>query len=54
MNAWALHGGVQDDMFVYDAEGLLSAFLPIGGELNIDLSSQAGHDNLWNAIMAAR
>ena len=54
VDAWGLQGGRKDDLFVYDAEGRLSAYLPFNGELVTDLSEPEGHDNLWNTIMAAR
>ena len=51
VNAWALHEGGKDDFYIYDANGELSAYLPYGGDVNVSLGSQAGFDNVKNAII---
>ena len=51
VDAWALHGGGKDDIFIYSG-GLLHAFLPMGGPVSISLTG-AGYANVKNAIMDA-
>ncbi len=51
VNAWALHGGGKDDIFIYDG-GVLATFLPMGGPVSISLTG-AGYNNVKNAIMDA-
>lgn len=53
INAWALHEGGKDDLYVYDATGTLTAFLPFSGELSINLGSSVGYENVKNAVLAA-
>ena len=52
VDAWALHGGKKDDIYVYDAEGDLSTFISSSGP-NIDLSTDEGYENLMFAILKA-
>lgn len=48
VDAWGLHGGVKDDLFVYDAQGRLFKHMrPADGT---DLSTDAGYANLKQAI----
>ena len=51
VDAWGLHGGGKDDIFIYD-QGLLLTFLPQGGPVSISLSG-AGYDNVKTAILEA-
>ena len=51
VNAWALHGGGKDDIFIFNG-GLLDTFLPMGGPVSISLTG-AGYANVKNAIMDA-
>ena len=51
VDAWGLHGGGKDDIFIYN-EGLLTSFLPMGGPVSISLTG-AGYANVKNAILDA-
>ncbi len=53
VDAWGLHDGHKDDIYVYDREGVLAVYLPRGGELDTDLSTPVGYGNLKNAILFA-
>jgi len=50
--AWSLHDGSKDDFFVYGPDGSLLAYLPHGGELGTNLSTEEGFNNLKEAILA--
>ena len=52
VDAWGLHGGGKDDIFIYD-QGLLVTFLPQGGAVSIILSNATGYDNVKSAILEA-
>jgi hypothetical protein len=54
VNAWELQGAGKDDMFVYDAEGHLDAFLPHQGTLSVNLSTDEGYQNLKDAVLNAQ
>lgn len=54
VDAFGQHGGTKDDMFVYTAGGVLSAFLKWGGELEVYPFSDAGRQNIENAILEAQ
>ena len=51
MQAWSLHDGSKDDFYVYAPDGSLSAYLPHGGELGTNLSTDEGFNNLKDAIL---
>jgi hypothetical protein len=53
INVWNLLGGKKDDIYVFDADGNLTASLPVGGELSNNLSTAEGYGNLKAAIMEA-
>lgn len=53
VDAWAQQGGQRDDLFVYDAAGKLSAFLPYGGAQETRLDDPQGHDDVKAAVLAA-
>jgi len=54
VNAFSLHGGVKDDLIIYDREGLVSAFLPGSGEEGPTiLLSAPGYENVKSKILAA-
>jgi hypothetical protein len=54
VNAFGLHGGAKDDLYIYDKKGVLSAYLPGSGEAGPTvLTSSPGYDNVYSAIMAA-
>ena len=53
VNAWTLYNGVKDDIFVYTADHLLHSYLsPFGNTVTV-LSSEAGKENMRNAIIGA-
>ena len=53
VDAWELHDGHKDDIFVYGADGRLAVALLRSGELEIDLSTAVGYANLKAAILFA-
>ncbi|MFT7623924.1 MAG: hypothetical protein ACI9WU_003110 [Myxococcota bacterium] len=54
INVWELMDGVKDDFYVYNSDGTLSAFLPVAGDISVNLSTEEGYDNLKTAILAAQ
>lgn len=52
IDVWGLMQGKKDDMFVYAADGTLATYLPFGGEVSIDLSTDEGYANVKDALMA--
>ena len=52
VNAWTLHDGGKDDIYVYDAEGNLSTYISSLGP-NTNLSTDEGYQNLMSAILKA-
>jgi len=52
INAWALHDGGKDDMFIYGKNGTLQRYLPFGGEVNTNLLSEEGYDALKFEILS--
>lgn len=50
---WSLFGGGKDDMFVYASDGSLFSYLPVGGELDTNLSTEEGYNNLLQTILEA-
>ena len=53
MSAWSMHDGKKDDFYVYTPQGTLAAYFTLGGELNLDLSSDEGYQNIREAILNA-
>ena len=53
VGAWTAHGGGKDDIYIYDAQGQLSSYLPFGGSTSINLSTTTGYANVKNAILDA-
>lgn len=53
VDAWGQQGGGKDDMFIYDGAGRLYAHLPIGGEIDTNLSDATGYQNVKSALLAA-
>ncbi len=53
VNAWTQHGGGKDDMIIYGPDNTLHTFLEFGGDISINLSSDAGKTNVKNAILEA-
>jgi hypothetical protein len=52
VDAWDLHDGHKDDIYVYDREGRLAAYLPQAGEVSMVLSTAEGYANLKSAILS--
>ncbi len=52
-DVWGLHQGKKDDIYIYDATGLLRSFLPYAGAVQTNLSSEEGYNNLKTAILNA-
>ena len=52
-NAWAQHDGGKDDMYIYDKEGDLAAFLPISsfGDTSTNLGTPGGYAYVKNAVL---
>ena len=50
---WNLMQGGKDDFFVYNGKGELVSFLPMGGEVETNLSKEEGYANVKNAILSA-
>ena len=53
INAWELHDGGKDDIYIYGADGLLHLYLPAKGELNTNLRTESGYATLKSAILGA-
>ena len=49
---WDLHDGGKDDIYIYDASGKLSSFIPASAP-NTNLSTDEGYKNLTSAILKA-
>ncbi|HIA02324.1 MAG TPA: hypothetical protein EYN06_04705 [Myxococcales bacterium] len=49
-DAWGLHKGKKDDFFIYGVDGKLAQYLPVSGEIDVNLSTDIGYYNLKNAI----
>ena len=49
---WDLMHGKKDDFYIYDAEGNLADYLPVSGEVSVNLSTDEGYNNLKDAILA--
>jgi hypothetical protein len=52
VNAMGLMLAHKDDLFLYDREGNLSLYLPMGGAVNTVLSTPDGYDNVKNALLS--
>jgi hypothetical protein len=52
-NAWGLHDGGKDDIYIYAADGSLHTYFPYPGNTSIVLSSTTGYANVKNAILDA-
>lgn len=52
VDVWGLMNGKKDDFYVYDSQGVLAHFLPIAGDINMNLSEDEGYNNLKSAILS--
>ena len=52
VNAWAMHAGKKDDMYIYDKQGNLAVFLPVSfsGDKPTNLGSGAGYTYVKDTI----
>ncbi len=46
VDAWTQLEGNKDDFYIYDSTGKLKIHIPAFGAIEVDLSTQAGYDNL--------
>ena len=53
VNAWSLHLGSKDDIYVYGADGKLATYFAYGGGVNISLGTTEGYNNVKDAILEA-
>ena len=53
VDVWGLQDGGKDDFYIYAADGTLVHYLPFNGDVDVNLSTAEGYDNLWNAILTA-
>ena len=53
INAWALHDGGKDDMYIYDTEGNLVVYLPFSssGPSSTHLGTTGGYAHVKNAVL---
>ncbi|HIN85307.1 MAG TPA: hypothetical protein EYN06_02420 [Myxococcales bacterium] len=52
VDVWGLMDGKKDDFYVYDSQGVLAHFLPIGGDISVNLTEDEGYNNLKSAILS--
>ncbi len=53
VEAWKAMGGTKDDLYIYDAAGLLVARLPVNGLVETNLSTPEGYTAVKDHIVAA-
>lgn len=53
-DVWSNMGGKKDDMYIYDSQGSLAKFLAFSGEVDINLSTDTGYNNLKQAILQTK
>lgn len=54
VDAWEMHGGGKDDLFVYDADGVLVRHFWIGDpDVTSNLAATQGYQNVKDAIFEA-
>ena len=51
MDAWEMHDGKKDDIYIYDENGVLTHYFTLGGALSLNLSTTEGYENVKNAIL---
>ena len=51
VDVWGLLQGNKDDFYVYDSQGVLAHYLPISGDINMNLSEDEGYNNLKTAVL---
>ncbi len=54
VDAWELHGGAKDDIYIYDTTGHLHLYLGPDSEVPRNLSEAEGYDAVKAAIIAAQ
>ncbi|PRP99004.1 hypothetical protein ENSA5_29250 [Enhygromyxa salina] len=52
-DAYDLHGGGKDDMYIYSPDGTLFLELPVGGDISTNLGTDEGYDNIKQALIDA-
>ena len=52
VNAWGLHLGAKDDFYFYDGDGILQNFISVRGDLEINLRTDEGYENIKSAVLA--
>jgi hypothetical protein len=53
VDAWALHGGSKDDLYIYAPDGTLFAYLPYGGDVDTNLSNPTTYAAILDLVIAA-
>ena len=48
-----MHDGKKDDFYIYTPQGELSAYFTLTGDVNLDLSSEEGYQNVKEALIDA-
>jgi len=52
--AFQLHGGAKDDVYIYDSNGALVAYLRNTVSTNVDLTTSPGYQNVKNWLLATK
>jgi hypothetical protein len=42
----------KDDILIYDSEGNLAHFLPLGGEINVNMQTPEGYENVKELMLS--
>lgn len=53
IKVWDMMGGKKDDFFIYDKSGKLLHYLPVNGEISVNLSTDEGYENLKGLVLEA-
>lgn len=54
VNAWARHGGVKDDLYVYGSDGKLVRYLAYGGDVDTNLSDATAYEVVKKIVTDAK